>query len=161
MGLYYYDPTDDTSFRGTVMVNAASTRMLPATAPPQKIVIVQTVEGQKNIFTWHGVNATTTDRCLQHTMMIPCRHKTECTACDGLIQYSPVTPEHLTHANHIYGPDVIGIKGKGTKRKIPYISVDITKVLPLITSLYRNVTSCGDVLFFNKVVFFGAISLNI
>ena len=49
-GLYYYDPTDDTSLRGTIMVNTESPRMSPASAPLQEIVLVQTVEGQKEHF---------------------------------------------------------------------------------------------------------------
>ena len=32
-GMYYYDPTDSTSRRGTLMVNTASPSMLPDTAP--------------------------------------------------------------------------------------------------------------------------------
>ena len=32
-GLYYYDPTHDTSRRGTIMVNEASPKMSPATTP--------------------------------------------------------------------------------------------------------------------------------
>ena len=82
-------------------------------------------------------------------------------AHDGIIQDSTFTTDNLTHANHIYGPDVLGLKGKGTKRNIPSISVDILKVLHSITSLYQNMTVCGDVFFVNKVAFFGAISLNI
>ena len=82
-------------------------------------------------------------------------------ARDGLIQGSPVTTKHLTHANYIYGPDVLGLKLKDTKQNIPFISVDIIKVPPSITSLYRNVTTCGNVFLVNKIVLFGAISLNI
>ena len=94
-------------------------------------------------------------------MLIPGKDKMERIARDGLIQYSPGTTEHLTHANHIYGTDVLGLKGKYTKRNIPYISVDIIKVMPSFSSLYRNITACGDVFFVKKVAFFGTISLNI
>ena len=80
---------------------------------------------------------------------------------DGLIQGSPVTTKNLAHANNIYGPDVLGLKEKGTKRKIPYTSLYIIKVPPSITSIYRNVITCGDVFFVNKVALFGEISLNI
>ena len=82
-------------------------------------------------------------------------------ARDSLIQYSPVITEHLTHANHIYGHDVLGLKVKGNKQEIPYISVDIIKFLPSITSLYYNMTAFGDVFFVNKVTLFGKINLNI
>ena len=94
-------------------------------------------------------------------MLSPGKHNMEHIDRDGLIQESPVTTEHLTHANHIYGPGVLGLKVKGAKQKIPSISVDIIKVPPSITSLYRNVTACGDVLFVSKVTLFSAISLNI
>ena len=94
-------------------------------------------------------------------MMSPGKHKMDLIARDGLIQDSPITTKHLTHANHIYGPDVLGLKVKVTKRNIPSISVDIIKVLPLISSIYRNVTACGDVLFVNKFALFGAICLSI
>ena len=79
----------------------------------------------------------------------------------GLIKGSPVATNNLAHTNHIYGTDVLELKGKGIKRNIPYISVDIIKVPPSITSLYRNVTTCGDVLVVNKVTLFGEVSLNI
>ena len=94
-------------------------------------------------------------------MLSPGKLNMERIAHDGLIKDSPITTKHLTHANHIYGPDALGLKGKGTKRKTPSISVDIIKVPPSITSLYQNVTACGDVFFVNKVVFFGTISLNV
>ena len=111
------------------MVNTASPMMSPATAPLQELVLVQTVEGHKDLFTRHGVKASTAARDLQQTMLVPGKHKMEGIDRYGLIQDSPVTTKHLTHANHIYGPDVLGIKGKETKRKIPSISVDIIKVL--------------------------------
>ena len=94
-------------------------------------------------------------------MLRPVKCKMELIARDCLIQESPVTTERIAHANHIYGPDVLGLKGKGTKRKIPSISADIIKFTPLITSLYQNVTACDDILFFNKFALFSAISLNI
>ena len=34
-------------------------------------------------------------------------------------------------------------------------------VMPSITSLYHNVTACGDIFLFKKVVLFGVMSLNI
>ena len=95
------------------------------------------------------------------TMLIPGKRKMERIAHNGLIQESPVTTKHITHTNHTYGPDFRGLKGKGTKRKIPSISVDITKILPSITSLYQNVTAGGDIFFVNKVTLFRAIRLNI
>ena len=85
----------------------------------------------------------------------------ECITRVGLIPDSLVTNEHLNHTNHIYGPAVLGIKGKGTKQKIPSISVDIIKVTPSITTIYLNVNACGDIFFFKKVALFGVISLNI
>ena len=94
-------------------------------------------------------------------MMSPGKHKMDLIARNGLIQDSPLTTKHLTPANHIHGPDVLGIKGKVTKLNIPSISVDIIKILPSISSLYSNITACGDVLFINKVALFGAICLNI
>ena len=160
-GLYYYDPTDYTSRLVTLMVNTASPRMLPATAPLQELVLVQTVEGHKELFTRRGVKVAIAARYLQQTMLSPGKHKMEHIAHDGLIQDSPVTTENLTYANHIYVPDVLGLKGKGTKRKIPTISIDIVKVQPSISSLYCNLTACGDVFFVNKIAFFGAIVLNI
>ena len=57
-GMYYYNFTEDTSCRVTVIINAASTRMLPATAPLQKLVLVHTVEEQKELFTLCGINAS-------------------------------------------------------------------------------------------------------
>ena len=94
-------------------------------------------------------------------MLIPGRRKMDRISCDSLIQGSPVTTKNLVHTNHIYGPDVLGLKEKGAKWKIPYISLDIIKVPPSITSIYRNVITCGDVFFVNKVALFGEISLNI
>ena len=44
-GLYYYDPTNYTSLRGTVMVNTTYPRMSLVTAPLQELYLVQTVEG--------------------------------------------------------------------------------------------------------------------
>ena len=119
------------------------------------------MEIQKEIFNRRGVKAATSARDLHQTMLIPGKRKMERIAHNGLIQESPVTTKHITHTNHIYGPDFRGLKGKGTKRKIPSISVDITKILPSITSLYQNVTACGDVFFVNKVTLFRAIRLNI
>ena len=119
------------------------------------------MEGQKEIFTQRGVKAAIVARGPQQTILIPGRRKMDWISRDGLIQGSPVTTKNLAHANNIYGPDVLGLKEKGTKRKIPYTSLYIIKVPPSITSLYRNVTTCGDVFFVNKVAFFGAISLNI
>ena len=94
-------------------------------------------------------------------MISPGIKNIERISCDGLIKDSPVTTDHLTHTNHIYGPEVLDLKGKGTKQKIPSIPIDILKVLPSIISLYHNVTTCGDVFFFNKVELFSSISLNI
>ena len=143
------------------MVNAASPRMSHATAPLQGLVLVHPVEVQKELFTQGSFKAVIAAIDLQQTMLSPGRRKMERIARYGLNQDSPATTEYLPHTNHIYGPDAFGLKGKGTKRKIPYISVDTIKVLPSIKSLYRNVTACGDVFFVNKVTLFGAINLNI
>ena len=90
-------------------------------------------------------------------MLSPGRLKMERIDRDGLI-----TTDNITHTNHSYGPGALSHKEKGTKKKIPSISIDIIKVLPSITSLYPNVTACGDVLLlFKKFVLFGSISLNI
>ena len=159
--MYYYNPTNDTSCRGTLMINVVSARMSPATTTLQKLFLIQTVEGQKELCDRNGIKATISDRDLHQTIMSPGKRKMERIARNVLIQDSTVTTEHLTHTNHIYGTDVLGLKGKGTKRKIPYISIDIINVPPSINSIYRNVTACGDIFFINKVTLFGAISLNI
>ena len=52
-------------------------------------------------------------------------------------------------------------QSNGTKRQTPSISLGIIKVPTSITSLYCNLNAWGDVLFVNKVTFFGEISLNI
>ena len=117
------------------MVNTASPRMSPATSPLQELVLVQKVEGHKEFFTRRGVKAAKDARDLQQTMLRTGKHKMKRIACDGLTQDSPVTTKYLTHANHIYFPDVLGLKGKGTKRMIPSISVYIIKVPPSISSL--------------------------
>ena len=52
------------------MVNTESPRLSPVTVPLQEFVLVQTVEGQKDIFTQRGVKAATAARYLQHTMLI-------------------------------------------------------------------------------------------
>ena len=57
------------------MVKAASPRMLLATAPLQELVLVQTVEGHKEIFTEHVVKVAIVARELHQTMLIPDRHK--------------------------------------------------------------------------------------
>ena len=119
------------------------------------------MEGQKYIFTQRGVKAAIVARELHQTMLIPGRNKMYQIACDGLIKGSPVATNNISHTNHIYGTDVLGLKGKGIERNIPYISVDIIKVPPSITSLYRNVTTCYEVLVVNKVTLFVAVSLNI
>ena len=93
--------------------------MSTATVPLQELVLVQTVEVQKELFIRRGVKSATADRDLQQTMTSPDKHKMELIACDGLIHDSPVTTEHLTHNNHIYGPDDLRLIGKGTNRKIP------------------------------------------
>ena len=79
----------------------------------------------------------------------------------GLIQDSPVTTEHLSHAKVIYGPNVLGMKGKSTRPNIPTLSVDIVKFPQEIMSLYHNVVSCADKFFVNNITFFVCVSLNI
>ena len=99
--MYYHDTTDETSRRGTVMVDAASPMILPATTPLQERVLVNTVEVQTELFTWRGIKAATATRDLQNIMLVPVRHNMERISRDDLIKYSPVITDRLTHANHI------------------------------------------------------------
>ena len=57
------------------MINTAYPRMSPATTPLQELVLVQTVEGHKEIFTEHVVKVAIVARELHQTMLIPDRHK--------------------------------------------------------------------------------------
>ena len=79
-----------------------------------------------------------------------------------LMPNCPVTRDDVKVANAIFGPSIVGLKGKTVRRTEPHVREgEVQSMPPEIMTKYKNVTLGGDIMFVNKIRFFVTISRHI
>ena len=79
--------------------------------------LVQTVDGQKELFTRRAVRDASSARKLQKALFSPSDRDMLRIVDNNLLPNSPITRDALIAANRIYGPDINALKGKTVSRK--------------------------------------------
>ena len=111
-GLYGFDPT------------SVSDRALSC--------LVRTVEENKIGFTKREIGDAMKARNLYHNLGCPTVENMKSLLRSNAIQDCPVTAEHVTNAEAIFGPDIGTLKGKTTHRKPRIVTQDVIAIPPEI-----------------------------
>ena len=124
------------------------------------MVLVTTVDVQNDILNRRSLKAATKVIKLKHMLMIPRERNMSRIYGEKTIHDSPVTTEHLSHTNQIYGNDVNRLKGDTVKLTPPQAWVNLDAVTPPTPSLYHNLTCSAVMVFNNKINLLEVIILN-
>ena len=79
----------------------------------------------------------------------------------GLTSNCPVTPEDVTIANTMFGPNVASLKRKTTRRSSEPVVTEYVEIPQHILDLSKTVTLEADVIFVNILGFFTSTSRKI
>ena len=72
----------------------------------------------------------------------------------GLIRNFPITPQSVTIANTIFGPDTTALKGKTTWKYSEPMVTDYVEILQGTLDMNKEVTMLAHVIFVNWIGFF-------
>ena len=77
------------------------------------------------------------------------------------IQNCPVMVEDVQIAEHIFGPDMLSLKGKSMRRKPKPVRKDLVEIPAEITGKHHDIELCMDTMFINKCGMLTAINRSI
>ncbi|KAL7448626.1 hypothetical protein ACHAXS_000163, partial [Conticribra weissflogii] len=69
-----------------------------------------------------------------------------------------ITPDAIKRANNIFGPNLIGIRGKTTRRRPEKVRNKIVQILTQIIQQNRLIWLAADVIFVKRIAFVVAVS---
>ena len=123
--------------------------------------LVNTVEENRSRYTRRAYNDAARARRLQDTIGRPSTRDYIKIVEGGMLMNCPVTREHVTNAEDIFGPNLGSLKGKTTRQKGSHVRSLVSDVPYNIIREHKNVTLCFDIMFVNKIAFVITVSRNI
>ena len=131
---------------------------------PSPYSFLQTVSGQKQLFTTRQIKAAEQARELSRKLGRPSNSTLEHCLAHGHILNCPVTVEDLRRAEIIFGPDIAFLKGHSTDS--PNGDVHVRTLIPSplpphIAEHHSNLTLCVDFFYVQRIPFIHCISRDI
>ena len=125
------------------------------------VLTINTVKENKTKFSNLDHRRAVKARKFQDIVNVPTRELLR-VIDNKLMPNCPVTRDDVKVANAIFGPSIVGLKGKTVRRTEPHVREgEVQSMPPEIMAKYKNVTLGGDVMFVNKIRFFVTISRHI
>ena len=117
-------------------------------------------KGSSNLVTtlsenWRGYINRQYDRAktawkLYHIIGMPTVENFKALLCMNTTQNCPVTVKDVKIAERIFGPDMLSLKGKSTRRKPKPVRKDLVEVPAEITEKHHDIELCMDTMFVNR-----------
>ncbi len=76
----------------------------------------------------------------------------------SMISNCPVTTNTVKNAQHMFGPDLAGIRGRTVRRPTEYVTTNYVQIPRAILERHQLVTLTVDVMFVNGVPFLGCVA---
>ena len=124
----------------------------------EEFVLINTVEGQKALYSNLDVRRASAARKLQSIIMYPSNRAFVKMIDNNLIKNCDSTRRDIMMAQDIFGPNTNIIKGKTVARATPHVREDILPVPPKILERYSDVCLSMDVYYINKCPFLRTVS---
>ena len=118
---------------------------------------INTIEDNKQKFSALDRRRATKARKFQDILNLPAREIIRLID-QNAIPNCPITRDDMKAADKIYGPSMVGLKGKTVRRPGEHVRPDIPSLPPDILSRYRDVSIGADIMYVNSVRFFVTIS---
>ena len=113
--------------------------------------LVQTVKKLREQYTNREYKQATMARQIQASMGNPSLQTFLDIVSNNTIQGVPVTRQDVLNAEHIFGPNIGGLKGKTTNCKPLPVECVLTQIPRELAQRYRKVTLSGDIFYINKM----------
>ncbi len=75
-----------------------------------------------------------------------------------MISNCPVTPTAVQNAHQIFGPNLVGIRGRTVRRPPVSVATNYVQIPRVILEQHQLVTLAVDVMFVNGVTFLGSMA---
>ncbi len=115
----------------------------------KECMMVTTVWGNLKGYTWHDIKKAKEPRRLQGMIRNPTEKELVGMVREKLIANCPVTVQDVHNANRIFGPDLVNLRGKTTRKKTEHVRVDYVKIPWDLVDMHKYVTLVADVMFIN------------
>lgn len=117
-------------------------------------MLVNTVADNYEGFTKREVLKAHAARRFQRMIACPSDRDFQGLVREKLIANIPVAVTDVQNANHIFGPDIAGLRGKTVRRPPDHVATDYVQIPRDFLDRHRNVTLTADLMFVNGLPFF-------
>eukprot|EP00536_Pseudo-nitzschia_multiseries_P012906 jgi/Psemu1/33464/gm1.33464_g len=156
-GLYYWDSSHlfHTPKQQNMVIST------PKLFYSEGVTLIETVEGNKAMYTNRDILRAERARTFQHTAgHLSTKQLLQITQKNQLVN-CPVTPGDIRLMNKILSPSIAGLKGKTTRQKKQNVEPEIVPMPKHIREQYMAITLAIDVMYINGIPFLNSISQNI
>jgi hypothetical protein len=117
------------------------------------VSFIQTVRGNMEGYMQHEVKDARAARKAQAMLGHPIDRDFLGMVRSGMILNCPVTPSAVQNANHIFGPDLAGVRGRMVRRPPESVTTNYVQIPCVLLEQHQRVTLAVDGMFVNEVPF--------
>ena len=122
---------------------------------------VSTVWDNYEGFSKHQIKNAVRARRLMSMVATPSPRDFQGLVRHNLLKDCPITPDDVSNAHAIFGPDLASIRGKTVRCKPARVVTDYVDIPRYIFDIHKQVTLTADIMFVNSVPFLVSASRNI
>ena len=126
-----------------------------------EVMLVETVTDNEKMYTPRDRKRALEARKLQHTLAGADANHLKQLLNKKLIKNCDLTSDDVRAAEHIYGGDLVSLKGKTARKKGIRVYSSRVTIPPNILTRYQAVTLCIDIMKVNQLPFFVTVSRNL